>query len=238
VIAMTNISTEAGQSGQPEEQLLVEVLGAASERRARPILLERFIPNADIVESHHIVVDVTPEVTWAALKSVNFAKIGSPLARALLAIRVLLVRSARRRLGLRPLSVPVRLTLDNLEEFGQMKLAERQGVEIVIGALGRPGDVESLFERRTPAEFVAFECPGYVKGGGSFLVEPYGEKRTLLSYEARLRATDTRTRRQLMLWTTLFAPVMKRMSIRTLESVKSAAEKRCAPGRRGFQRAM
>lgn len=229
---MKTIATEAGQSGQAGEPPLVEAPIEAREGSACPMLLERFLPNADIVESRHIVVNATPDVVWAALKSVDFARIDSPLVRAFMKLRIFAVRNARRRLGLRPLHTPERFTLENVEDYGQMKLAERPGAEIVIGAIMRLFDVESLFERRTPAEFIGFDCPGYIKAAAGFLVEPYGERRTLLSYETRMRATDTKTRAELFLKMLLMAPLMKLTMRRLVRFVKRTAEKRCAAARR------
>jgi hypothetical protein len=174
-----------------------------------------------------------PEVTYAALKSVNLADIRCPLTRALLAIRLLAVRRSRRRLGLEPLPVPAKITLENVEDYGQIKLAEKPGAELAVGAIARFWSMESLFERRTPAEFKTFDCPGHIKAVAGFLVMPFGEKRSLLSYEMRIRATDTPTRRRLFFWFNLEAPLTNHSMRCMLKHVKAAAERHCAtPSRR------
>jgi hypothetical protein len=62
--------------------------------------------------------------------------------------------------------------------------------------------------------------------------EPVGralrENRTLLTYEARARASDTATRRRLFLFNTLMAPLQSYGIRRTLDYVKGLAERQCA----------
>jgi hypothetical protein len=225
------ISDEMEQKAQTAEQSAM----AGSLEGVRPLLIERFVPYADIVETHELVVNTTPEATYAALRSVDFAKFPYPLMRVRIFLRVLAVEIARYRLGMRPLRKPVRLTLEDVAEFGQMKLAEIPGVEIVIGAIARPFDLKSIFEQRAPGEFEPFRCPGYIKAAASFHVAPYGAHRSLLSYEVRIRATDTATRRRLFFWSNLFAPTISRSIRRAVEFVKDTVERRCGAERRGYQ---
>ncbi|WP_437627408.1 hypothetical protein [Sorangium sp. So ce1151] len=226
---MQNISTQQGESRHGEGQATTEGSLEGQQRSAAgPTLLESFLPEADIVLNHEIVVMATPEVTYAALRRVDFAKSRSLLLRAVLALRVADVRRARRRLGLAPLPAPARVSLQNVQDYGQIKLAEKEGSEIAVGEIARPMSTESMFAGRTAAEFKAFDCPGHIKVASSFVVTPYGQRRTLLSYEVRIRATDTRTRRQLFLWDALTAPLMKLVTSRMLRHVARVAERQCA----------
>ncbi|AUX43008.1 hypothetical protein SOCE26_044480 [Sorangium cellulosum] len=201
---------------------------SGAQRAAGPTLLEHFLPEADIVANYQTVVMATPQATYAALKSVDFAQSRSIVLRALLALRIADVRRARRQLGLAPLPAPARVSLENVEDYGQIKLAEKEGSEIVVGAIARPMQTTSLFVQRTPAEFKAFDCPGYVKGAGSYVVTPHGERRTMLSYEVRIRATDTATRQQLFFWNILTAPLMTFAGNQMIRYVKRVAERQCA----------
>lgn len=224
---MSITTKEMGEVRQAVEQAATE--SALQPRPSTgPTMLERFLPEADIVVNDQVVVMATPEVTYAALKGANYANVGGPLLRALHALRVLAVQRARRRAGLAPLSSPHRITFENLEEYGQRVLAEREGVEIVVGAIMRAGDKSSLFTQRTPAEFKELECAGYIKFAGSFSVARYGESRTLLTYEARARASDTATRKRLVLLSTLMSPLTHVGISRTLDYVKRLAERQCA----------
>src|SRR5688572_5684763 len=206
--------------------------GASSQGQQRsgacPTLLEYFLPEADIVANHEIVVMATPEVTYAALKRLDLARSRSFLLRAALALRVAEIRRARRRLRLAPLPARARMTLLNVEDYGEIKLAEKEGSEIAIGSIGRLKNAESLFTRRTPAEFKAFDCPGHIKMVGGYIVTPYGQRRTMLSYELRIRATDTRTRRGLFFWDALLRPLNRLLIPQMLRDIARAAERQCA----------
>ncbi|WP_437593919.1 hypothetical protein [Sorangium sp. So ce1000] len=226
---MQTISTKQGESRQGEEHATTGASHECPQRSgASPTLLEHFLPEADIVVNRQIVVMATPEVTYATLKRVDFARSRSLLLRAVLALRLAAVRRARRRLRLAPLPARVRMSLQNIEDYGQFKLAEKEGSEIVIGSIARLMSIASLFTRRTTAEFEAFDCPGHIKGAASFTVMPYGQRRTLLLYEARVRATDTRTRRRLFLLDALTAPLGRFVMRRMLRVVARVAEHQCA----------
>lgn len=225
---MQNISTQQGESRQLEGQATTESPHEGQRVATGPTLLESFLPEADIVVNDEIVVMAPPEVTYAVLRRADLMKSRSLVLRAVLALRVASVRRARRRLGLAPLPAPARISLQNVQDYGQIKLAEKEGTEIVIGAIARPMRTESLFSGRTAAEFTAFDCPGHIKAAASYVVTPYGQRRTLLSYEARIRATDTRTRRQLFFWDALTAPLMTLVTSRMLRHVARLAERQCA----------
>lgn len=199
--------------------------GKKAPSLAQPRLVDRYLPVADIIESRHILVDAPASTTYAALRRIDFARTESPLVRALLRIGLRMVQRARRELGLAPLRKPVKLTFENMESFGRILLAENAGREIVVGAIARPGDVKSALERRTPEEFLAFDCPGYVKAAASFSVTPHGPKQSILSYEARTRAIDTETRRKLFTLDLLLSPLQSLVMERVLDQVQNAAER-------------
>ena len=194
----------------------------------RRALLARFLLTADIVESKTIVIDATPAATYKALRNVDFADVRSPLLRGLFALSMRAIRRARQRRGLAPLPAQMKFTFDNLRKLGRVILVDRPGVEIIVGAIERPMDVESLLERRTPAEFTEFECPGFFKGVAVFRLTRHGARQTLLTYEARMSATDTQTRRRLFALDRFTAPLTRFAMRRVLELVKLNAELACS----------
>jgi hypothetical protein len=200
-----------------------------AERPAQKSLIDRHMPVADIVEIRHILVDATPEATHEAVRRIDFAAVPSPLVRALIAIGVRAANRARRQRGRGPL--PAKLTIDNLDQLGGIILVDEPGKEIMIGQIERPGDMESRLERRTAEEFEAFDCPGFVKGVASFRVTAHGAKQTLLTYEVRSRATDTKTRRRLFSMDRLMGPLSRLVMQRVVEYMKSNAERACAARR-------
>jgi hypothetical protein len=225
VIVVQRTSASAKQREKAQKMPAKEAPVEQPKRGVRPALIDNYLPNADIVEIRHIVVNAPPEATYAALRCMDFAEIRSLGIRVMQAMQLRAIRRARRRLGLEPLPVPAKLTFDNLELYGRVLLAEEPGVEIVIGAIERPWDVKSLLERRTPSEFAAFDCPGYIKAAASFLLMPYGARQTLVSYETRIRAVDTATRRKLFAIYSFTAPSTRLFMQRTLEHVKESAER-------------
>lgn len=169
------------------------------------MLIDHFMPAYQFAESRHRIVRATPEQTWAALRSLDFAKVPSAFMRLGLAV-------GRRvgRLGTKP---PARLTFDNLEDYGRIKLGEEAGSEILVGGIGKLGRWAP--ELVAPGEFAEFRRPGYVKGVASFSVRPYDAERTLLSYETRAGAEDERARRRLR----RLAPVLKVLGLRLMDAV-------------------
>jgi hypothetical protein len=192
-------------------------------RRARPLLIDRFMDSwdADIIRTR--VVDATPDQTYAALRAFDFTKVRSPLVRALLAMaRAFQARAVRRGAASRLL--PNSLTFDNLEAYGRVLLAEETGAEIVVGGVARPLQMYVTSMKVDPVGFTTFEAPGYVKAAASLSLQPYGERRTLLSYELRMRATDEATKRKLLRALLLFGPIERAAMDAVLDHVaKNAA---------------
>lgn len=229
--------SNATQGGLGQEKGTVKAGERAEhcEKQGLPTLIDTILPNADYRMDEHIVVNAPPDVTYAALREVDFAQPRSPLLRLAAAIRIAGVQRIRRRIGLPMLATPVRLRLSDVESIGHVRLAEEPGREIVIGSVAqvKPYRPETMFTSHvTPSTFKSFEPPGYVKGAGSFQVRSFGKDRSLVSYEARGRATDDAARRRMFRALDLLQ-VMADLSIKAaLRQVKRAAEER-AQKRRG-----
>jgi hypothetical protein len=125
--------------------------------------------------------------------------------------------------------MPMRLRLDEIELYGRIKLAEDSGRELVIGAIEqiKPFRPESIFENQvSPDAFEEFDRPGHIKAAGSFQVRPFGRDRSLLSYEARVRATDVAARRRLFRAIDLMSPLIGLEIAGVLEEIKNVVEER------------
>jgi hypothetical protein len=222
---MATNSTEQRTSMRRQERRAAAVV--KQEPRAaeegRPTLLDCYLPNFDLSEDRHVIVNTTPEATYKAVRELDFGQIRSPLVRSVFAFHAAVVRREARGSEPSRRPVPRRFTFDNLEEFGRIKLAEEPGTEIVVGAIEQGWTPIRI----TAEEFYAFDRPGFVKAAASFSVQPWGEKRSLLSYEARARATDEVTRRRLFRAAGLMAPLSRAMLARVLDHIKAVAEHRC-----------
>ena len=79
---------------------------------------------------------------------------------------------------------------------------------------------------RKPAEFAAFDTPGYVKVAFNIRVESYGSGRALITTETRTAATDPASLRRFARYWLLAGPFSALIRRRTLRIVKSDAERR------------
>ena len=80
---------------------------------------------------------------------------------------------------------------DDMGMPGWMTLAENPGHEVVFGAVGVFwGSDISFNEQIGTDQFAAFDEPGWGKIACNFTTFPYGEHRTLLTYQCRTRTTD------------------------------------------------
>ncbi len=98
---------------------------------------------------------------------------------------------------------PASLRLSDLTDRGEwVLLGERPPHEVAVGVIGRFWGGETSGEEIDAAGFGDFAEPGLARIACNFSLRPYGESRTLVSYEARTQATDDDARRSfLRYWT-------------------------------------
>jgi hypothetical protein len=142
------------------------------------MLIDRVLPDFD---------------AYAAALAVDFVDAirQSQAPRALLALRAQTERiaSVLRRSGSAVKAVgPEALRLADLPERGEwVRLGADPPNEIAFGVIGRFWVGETAWERIDASDFSAFTRPGYATIACNFSFRPYGEARTLVSYEARTR---------------------------------------------------
>jgi hypothetical protein len=165
-----------------------------------PLLLDRLLPSADAATVVTVLVEAPPDMTYAALKRVDFARMpeNDPLMRMLVGARSLPDRISRRLRGQAP-EVAIAEAGGRLSEMSDgpdawIRLGETPGAEFAFGAIGRFLGAQVNWRRTTAQEFVAFAEPGYVKVAASLSVQPYGQDRSLLIYDCRAAATDESSR--------------------------------------------
>jgi hypothetical protein len=118
-------------------------------------LLDRFMPDYEVVERHHIGVAAPPALTLQAAKSGNLDE--SLLVRSIFRARELL-------LGAEPAAATSRVgLLAQMTAIGWRVLAEVPDREVVVGAVTQPWMPNVVFRGIPPEEFRAFREPGYVK---------------------------------------------------------------------------
>ena len=145
------------------------------------LLIDQLLPSSDFRTRYTRRVAAPPPRVWAALHAVSYRELS--LTRLLMAART----AGRSRLS-GPVTQSALLQL----------LAQREGREVVVGAVARfwrPRPVPGPAATRTAAGFAGFAEPGWAKGAMSFQLSPLPGGQTLLAAETRVHATDPAARR-------------------------------------------
>jgi hypothetical protein len=174
-------------------------------------LLDRFMPEYDVVERHSIRVAATAETTLAAAAAADLRQ--SPLVRAIFRAREVILRStpgaAARPAGL----------LAETLSLGWRVLAEHTGREIVVGAVTQPWLSDVTFRGLSPDEFRDFREPDYVKIVWTLRADPAGPSGSIFRTETRVVATDASARRKFRRYWARFSPgiiLIRRLLLRSL----------------------
>lgn len=197
----------------------------AAGERVRPtshgLLVDQFLPTYDATQYRHAVVDATPAETMRAVRTADLTDTGSGV-KALSWLR-LVPEQVARLLG-REVATP-RADVTAADELREtvVELGASDD-EYVVGMVGRFWQPVIEFADVAPGGFADFDEPGYAKLAMSFSVRPYGENRTLLTYEARTATTDEEARRQFRRYWTVIAPFAGYLMSRAVARIRADAE--------------
>ena len=191
---------------------------ARSSPESQDALLDRFMPDYDIVEHHRIRVSAPAEITLAA--AVETSLLESPVARVIFRAREAILGSepdpVKRPSGLLALTT----------SLGWRVLAEVPGRELVVGAVTQPWEANVKFHGLLPGEFAAFNEPGYVKIAWTLRADPIGASESVFRTETRAIATDASARATFRRYWSLLSPGIIVIRWVMLEPVKREAERR------------
>ena len=181
-------------------------------------LLDEFMPRYEIVERHNIAVHAPPAVTLAAARDLSFEE--SPLIRAIFRLRELV-------LGSKPDRTPrPRGLVPFAQSIGWGLLAERQGSELVFGAVTKPWEANVVFKPLAPDAFAAFGEPGYVKIVWTLRADAAGPNASIFRSETRAVATDADARRRFRRYWSFVSPGIISIRWLLLGPLKREAERR------------
>ena len=186
----------------------------------REMLIDRALTRFDFTRVEHVVVEANPETTYAAVRRLDFLKVHSPLWRRRGDVGARGARHGRAyhrpayRTGAGAPELDVRR--DGRRRGRAARLAEARGGlprEIAFGAIGKFWQMDITWldaVPETPEAFTAFDDAGWGKIAANFSVRPYGDGRSLLSYEARTAMTDEPSRMKFGRYLTRREPVRRR----------------------------
>jgi len=179
--------------------------------------IEQYLPEADGSVVEHTVVDADAERTYTAIGRTEIS--GDRLLGLLGGLTDLADRVAGASVQSR--------TLDELlgPELGFVPLADEPGTARVVGLAARYSPFDRGVERLTPEQFAGFGEPGHLKAVIAFSVHPQDGGRTLLSLDARVRATDEDTRSTLRTTWFVVGAGLRMLARRLLELIKAEAER-------------
>lgn len=196
--------------------------GQASREGADP-LLDRFLPEYDIVERHHIQINAPAATTFATACAVELED--SPLVRAIIHGRELLLGTKTNSNEPRP----PRGTVAGMKARGWGMLAEMPGREIVMGAITQPWQANVVFRPLPPDAFAAFADPGYVKIAWTLRADPAADGTSTFHTETRAFACGAEARRRFRNYWALLSAGIVLIRFETLRMLKQAAEQKNPP---------
>ena len=179
---------------------------------ATTTLLDEVLPEFDFGSRHARRVKATPERVAEAVEAFRPSRTASLLFR----IR-----------GVHLPSGPVR---DVLTGSGFSVLAERPGVEVVVGTNGKFWTLHEQANMEAPSDletFRAFDRPGWAQGAISLRMEPMEDGSTLLTTETRVRCVDAAARRRFAIYWSLievFSGWLRRDFLRSIARIAEGAE--------------
>lgn len=201
------------------------------------MLIDRYLPEFDVTKIEHRVVDADIDTTWEALCELDLLRVHSPLMNAAVFVRGLPSEVAgwlgREHQVEEPGPLPeLKLSGDGAFQVpGWLPLGETEGEEIAFGAIGRFWQPDIDWYDVTdmgPEEFSAFDEPGWGRIAANFSLRPYGEPRTLVSYEARTATSDAEAARKFSRYWSPVRPFVGHIMRAALDTLRRDAERRAA----------
>jgi hypothetical protein len=195
-----------------------QLLGIAERVEQLDTLLDRFIPEFDVVERHRIRISASPEATMAAARTIDLND--SALIRAIVKVRAFAMHDTPDGVE-RPRGLIAETT-----SMGWRVLDENEQ-EVVVGAAAQPWLPDVTFRPVEAGRFAAFDEPGYVKFAWTLRIDSVWPDATVFATETRVAATDEEARRKFRHYWHRVLPGVVAIRWLLLRRLKKVAE---APG--------
>lgn len=181
-------------------------------------LIDRFMAEADVRETHEAIVGAPAELVFAAACETDLGSI--PPIRGIIRLREILL-GAKAAGSRRPQGI-VQETL----ALGWGKLAERPGRELVMGSVTKPWEADVVFRSVAPEEFAGFSEPSFVKIAWTIEAQPLDATRTLFRTQTRALGTDQEAKRRFRRYWRTFKAGIILIRWLLLVTVRREAERR------------
>jgi hypothetical protein len=191
--------------------------GRRPRRQPEDPVLDRFIPDFEVVERHELRVRAPADVTFVAARDLDLNR--SAIVRAVFAGRSLLMGATSPKD-----ESPAPLTEKALA-LGWGILAEIPGRKIVFGAVAKPWNADVVFESVPADEFAAFDRPGYAKIVWTLEAEPMGPDRSIARTETRVVTTDRLARERFRRYWAVVSPGVRLIRRQMLRVLRAGAER-------------
>lgn len=183
-------------------------------------LLDRFIPEPEVLEHHQIAIHAPADVVLATAKEMELLK--SPVVRAIIRARELAL-GGEPDARLHPAGL-----LAQMISIGWVVLSERAGREVVLGAVTQPWDAKPVFRSIPADQFREFAEPGYVKIAWTLRADPIDHEHSIFHTETRVCTTDTDARDRFRTYWSFVAPGVELIRLAMLRPLRRSAERRSA----------
>jgi hypothetical protein len=183
-------------------------------------LLDRFMPDYEVVERHHVRVAAPAAVTLAAAREQDLFAL--PLVHAIFRAREIVLRSTPGT------SKPPRGLMATVLALGWGVLAEIPDREIVVGAVTKPWEANVTFHAIAADQFAAFHEPEFVKIVWTLRVDRLDEGTSVFRTETRAVATDPVARAKFRRYWAFASPGIGLIRWLSLRPLKREAERRAA----------
>lgn len=181
-------------------------------------LLDRFIPDPEVIEHHQIAIDAPAEVVLSTARQMRL--LDSPSIRAIFKLRDLALGGEP---DTRPHPAPL---LEQMQSIGWVILAERAGREVVMGAATQPWIAAPVFRSIPADEFMTFSAPEFVKITWTLRADPVDDTHSVFHTETRVCTTDAAARDRFRRYWSYVAPGVALIRLALLRPLKHEAERR------------
>lgn len=189
------------------------------EELDRQLLLDGYMPDADVIERHEIHVKAPAKVAFDTARDLDLTH--SALVRWIFATRAKVMGTPEAEGPEMPKGL-----IEQSKALGWRVLEDEPEKEVVIGAAAKPWHANPEFTPLERAEFAAFHEPGWAKIAWNFSVEPLSESDCIVRTETRVITTDAESRRRFRRYWAFASPGIGLIRRLGLGIVKTEAEKK------------